>query len=268
MKVACLMMQKNEDQLLRPWALYHAALFGKENLFLFDNGSSSGRTLETLRELDAQGFRIDRSLVSKADFERKGDVFRELTNTLRERDHYDMVMPLDCDEFVAVRKPDRSIAYAPCDVIDYLGEFRHVAAPLAIAGSYYNAPGRSDWFFFWEEQKRFFALGNVEAMDKGFHSATVAGVSDAVATRVVHIHLQHKPYEIAKQAAREKLAQRVPNFEPNTMRAYRGDGQHLTKYFLTTEEEYVRSVSASCKIDMKGFEMRLADLGLVPPFAD
>jgi hypothetical protein len=37
MRIACVMMQKNEDELLRPWLAYHSYLFSPENLYVFDN---------------------------------------------------------------------------------------------------------------------------------------------------------------------------------------------------------------------------------------
>ena len=35
-KVACFMMQKNEQTLLEPWLIYHGHLFGFENLYVWD----------------------------------------------------------------------------------------------------------------------------------------------------------------------------------------------------------------------------------------
>ena len=58
-RVACLMMQKDEALLLRPWLLYHGLLFGFENLYVYDNGSTSDAVLAILREFAAVGVHVD-----------------------------------------------------------------------------------------------------------------------------------------------------------------------------------------------------------------
>jgi hypothetical protein len=39
MRVACVVMQRNETDCLEPWLRYHGYLFGYKNLFVIDHGS-------------------------------------------------------------------------------------------------------------------------------------------------------------------------------------------------------------------------------------
>ena len=49
-RVACVMMQKDEVHLLEPWLAYHGYLFGFENLYVLDNGSTRPDVLLTRSE--------------------------------------------------------------------------------------------------------------------------------------------------------------------------------------------------------------------------
>ena len=69
MNIAILMMQKNEDELLGKWIAYHSYLVGHQNLFIYDNGSTSERTLEALSEAKAAGINVITEFASKQDYE-------------------------------------------------------------------------------------------------------------------------------------------------------------------------------------------------------
>lgn len=58
MKVAVLMMQKDEYRLLEPWILHHAELFGLENLYVYDNGSTDERCLSVLKKYSEKGMSV------------------------------------------------------------------------------------------------------------------------------------------------------------------------------------------------------------------
>ena len=77
MKVACLMMQKNEEDLLGPWIQYHSELFGAENLYVYDNGSTSPIISEILADAQAKGVNVYLEYSKKSDFEGKGDILAD-----------------------------------------------------------------------------------------------------------------------------------------------------------------------------------------------
>ena len=49
-RVACVMMQKNEGELLRSWIEYYSHLFGRHNLFIYDNDSNDHLTVSILNK--------------------------------------------------------------------------------------------------------------------------------------------------------------------------------------------------------------------------
>jgi hypothetical protein len=50
LRIALIMMQKNETILLDPWLRYHEAMIPAQSIFVFDNGSSDLEALRILRE--------------------------------------------------------------------------------------------------------------------------------------------------------------------------------------------------------------------------
>jgi hypothetical protein len=60
-RVACTVMQKNEGTLLRPFLRYHAALFGAENIYVVDNGSTDLAVIGELAAAEREGVCIDRT---------------------------------------------------------------------------------------------------------------------------------------------------------------------------------------------------------------
>ena len=76
-KVACIMMQKDERFLLKPWLAYYGHLFGFENLFVFDNGSMLAEVRDTLAEYEQKGVKVDRAHASREAYKAKGDIIGE-----------------------------------------------------------------------------------------------------------------------------------------------------------------------------------------------
>ncbi|MEL8650170.1 hypothetical protein J4W43_21295, partial [Escherichia coli] len=77
MKLACLMMQKNESRLLKSWLDYHAIIFGLENMYVYDNGSTEKECIDTLKMYERNGLNVEWKFSSREDFENKGYIFSE-----------------------------------------------------------------------------------------------------------------------------------------------------------------------------------------------
>lgn len=268
MRIACLMMQKNERALLNHWARFHGALFGMENLFVFDNGSDDPHVIELLGSLASAGTKVDFSHSTKADFENKGTIIADKIKELDGLGLHDFYFPLDCDEFLAVQTIDKRILFEREAIENVLAPLVKSPHVLAIKGSFNNAPVSTTRFYFYPARKCFFAAGSIKSLDIGFHKAECKNSTQIVATALIHFHLRHKPYAMVIEAAQEKLAARLPDFRRETLLQYRGSGRHLTTYLLMSEEQYMQSLDQRCNIRIKGFEHRLAALGLMPPFQD
>ena len=73
-RVACVMMQKDEVHLLEPWLSYHGYLFGYENLYVLDNGSTRPEVLLTLARYAGKGVNVDYSPSRRDHYLNKGAV--------------------------------------------------------------------------------------------------------------------------------------------------------------------------------------------------
>ena len=105
-RVACIMMQKDERFLLKPWLAYYGHLFGFENLFVFDNGSESAEVRNILAEYEAKGVTVDRSHASREAYRAKAEIIGGQIILLDARREYDFLIPLDCDEFIVLKEDE------------------------------------------------------------------------------------------------------------------------------------------------------------------
>lgn len=85
-------MVKDEVDIVREWILYHGNLFGFDNLYVVDNGSTDG-TLEIIQSFAQKGVHI----FQEADYRKKGEV---MTALIREYSPRGIAYPIDIDEFV------------------------------------------------------------------------------------------------------------------------------------------------------------------------
>jgi len=108
-KVFC--QVKNEEDIIGDWVDYHAWVFGEENLFVIDDGSSD-RTSSILRSRLPERQLIVLPLRQNANWE---ELKMENLNALleRERSGCDFLIPLDADEFVICgAHPDRDAIHS------------------------------------------------------------------------------------------------------------------------------------------------------------
>lgn len=265
-RVACFMMQKNEQTLLDLWLRYHAHIFGAENLFVLDNGSSLPDVKQRLRQAEAEGVTVLWEYNQKEHFETKGKLFRNLMWQLP-LDEFDFVMPMDCDEFVAHQALDGTISCDPEAVTGYLAE-KHRGDPrvLVIRGSYFNVPGQPASYFFAGERKCFFAHGMVKALGMGFHQGTSRKSDIEVRTEIVHFHYRYKPFEMFDAHAREKLAARVNQFEADQIKGYKGKGSHLARFLAMGEESYARYFRRFDRMPISSLRAAMRKLGTDLPY--
>ena len=201
-RVACIMMQKDERFLLKPWLAYYGHLFGFENLFVFDNGSESAEVRNILAEYEAKGVTVDRSHASREAYRAKAEIIGGQIILLDARREYDFLIPLDCDEFI-VLKEDEGYTPSRDHILDYLGslvgETRLLRFPYQLA----NHPLQPDIYHYFTFFKIFFPADTFMWMDHGHHvgqSRKAEGFKD---TRLVHLHFHYKPLDL--QVERAKL---------------------------------------------------------------
>lgn len=266
-RVACIMMQKNEDDLLEPWIAYHGRMFGYDNLFVFDNGSTNRRVLDTLQKY-ASKINLVTNRTRKSDFENKGEIFGDLINALEQNNGFDFYVPLDCDEFIAIDLPGGGISCAPESVTTYLAGLMGDSRVLMIKCSYYNVPGRTlDFYRRGGARKCFFASGSFLELDIGFHRGKSRHTEEEYRTQIVHFHFRNKPFETFVAHSKQKLDGRIPNYLPSTLKRHRGRGHHLCQHLLMSEEEYLRSFDDHEMTRLPSFQAAMHELGLAVPFS-
>jgi hypothetical protein len=94
-KVKLFCMQKDEEDILEEWILYHSHLFGIENLYMIDNLSQQP-SIDILKKYERQGMHLS----VQNDYSKKGDYLYDLIKSTG--DTYDFAIPMDIDEFIGV----------------------------------------------------------------------------------------------------------------------------------------------------------------------
>ena len=236
-KVACIMMQKDERFLLKPWLAYYGHLFGFKNIFVFDNGSELAEVHNVLAEYERKGVTVYRHYASREDYRAKATIIGDQIKLLDASRQYDFLIPLDCDEFIAL-KNDSGYTVSRDDILAYLasliGETRSLRFPYQLA----NHPLHPDIYHYFAFFKIFFAADTFTWMDHGHHmgeSRKAAGYKD---TRLVHLHFHYQP--LGRQVEKAKLSWvgSVSTDDPAKLADYHGPSGHLVPYFLKTKDQY------------------------------
>lgn len=100
-KIACIAQVKNEVDLIEDWVNYNVYLFGEGNVYVLDDGSDDG-TERVLSHYEKNGLIHVNCLIGESrGLWRK---YINLTDAInRIKKDYDLIIPLDCDEFICAR---------------------------------------------------------------------------------------------------------------------------------------------------------------------
>lgn len=237
MKIACIMMQKNENELLDSWFNYHASMFEANNIYILDNGSTNPSVLSSLQRIESLGATIITKYNTNLDYELKGEILGDLINSLDEQE-YDFFIPLDCDEFIATFDKNGKVSCDKNDITDELSKHVNSKDALVIAGQLFNCPLSNTHFHFQKTRKTFFTKDSFKSLDQGYHWGKSISLGEH-ATNITHFHFHNKPFDILLEHSREKLKSRVASFDPEYLKTYDGMGSHMVRYFLINEEEYL-----------------------------
>ncbi|MBU6448556.1 MAG: glycosyltransferase family 2 protein [Rhodospirillales bacterium] len=237
MRVGCVLMQKNEVNALEPWLLYHAHLFGMENLCVIDHGSTHPRVLNTLSWYEAEGLNVVR-LPAEANYQRKGEFVTEQLNRLDETGDYDLLLPIDCDEFLALRREDGRFTCNRGEILACLGQYLGRPETLEIKQNLLNLLGHPGRFWVFPYQKVFFSAGHVGVVDHGSHTDVSGRGNGLLETSLVYLHFHHKSWDEQVKAGKEKLRPFVDVDDPEALAAFRGPGWHLLVHINAGEAAY------------------------------
>lgn len=234
------MMQKDEELLLRPWLLYHGYMFGFENLYVYDNGSAIHSVTETLREFSDVGVNVDFAFHRPEDFDNKGNVIGDKIMEFRQANLYDVAVPLDCDEFLAVNHSDIGITCHRGQVHGELDRIHHQGVTCRTGFCLDNKPGELELFRYSNHTKSVVLVRDFTGIDHGFHEADMPEGLDYGRTTLIHIHMHFKPFEHLLRSARDKLRPYVDTRDAEALRHFDGVGMHLKDYFFVSRSDYYR----------------------------
>lgn len=265
MKVAILLMQKNERSLLKPWIEYHANLFGIDNIYLYDNGSTDFEVVQMLDEYERKGLCVYREYSSKDDFERKGRIFSDKIKELDSVSPYDFYFPLDCDEFIAC-ETNLGLSIKKSDIVEELSKYQYGSALLMIGRAYSNSPLHPDEYMPENElDKCFFIRNTCKSLGSGFHSGeTVAELKKIIRTNIVYFHFHYKPYDQYLESAKNKLEGRIADFSKESLWEYaekQRPGFHLISNIMSTSLEYYSRFYVQHRIKFQKLRQFLSELG-------
>lgn len=264
LRVACIMMQKNERDLLAPWIAHHSRLFGAENLYVFDNGSTDKETISILQNTE-QEITVNFTRKSRDDFERKGEIIAGLIKSFDKQDAYDIIFPLDCDEFVGVELTDGSISVDRDDIMNTLSNYRNDPRVLMIQATLDNNPIHDDYYHLSRHQRKcFFARGSCKSLDTGFHIGKAKTTDETVRTPIVYFHMHHRPFRAYRYFAMQKMLGRLSEVSRRGIEQY-GEtgitGSHLVAPLLMDESEFNARYLRRPDLHFPLFRSRLANDG-------
>lgn len=258
-------MQRNEELCLHPWLVWHGYMFGYENLFVIDHGSDDPAVLHTLAYFEGRGVRVMR-LPAAADYRRKGELVSFALAQMDGTGLYDLLFPLDCDEFLVMRDEAGALCCDKGKMLEYLATLKGLESPLLVQENLLNAMKNPQGFWPLPYQKVFFAGGQAGVVDHGSHRC-LSAPGPGSATRVVYAHFHHKGYETQKRMSREKLRPFVDVEDEAALRAFRGTGWHLVDALFKTEAEYLAMMGGGSE-QFPEFPAMLERLGVDPGFCD
>jgi glycosyl transferase family 2 len=236
-KVACIMMQKDERFLLKPWLAYYGYLFGMNNLFVFDNGSTLAEVREMLVEYQAKGVNVNYDYATREHYEAKGEIIGNQIELLDRLGQYDFIIPLDCDEFILL-KIDNGFFPSRHHILSYLdsfiGETRVLRFPYQLA----NHPLFPHVYNYFSFHKVFFAADTFLSIDHGHHSGESRQAVGFRDTDLIHLHFHHKQFDLLIEQAKQKWNGTIDINDREQLADYKGASMHLTQYFLTSKEAY------------------------------
>ncbi len=247
-------MQRDEGQLLGDWLHHYGPLFDYENLTIFDNGSTDPLTLFYLNEAITRRVRVFKSFHLHHDFISKGQLIRNLATEDMKASAFDFILPVDCDEHLAVVLNDR-ISKDRLDIVRELERYRGAHMALSIDTSLMNCPKHAGWFSPDSDfVKSFLPAVSIHHIDQGYHACrTRDWPNTCLTTTFTYLHYHNPSFAQAQVKARHKLRYRVDITDRDAMIAYinpLNPGAHLVSVLLMTEPEYHSRYDRAVRINL------------------
>lgn len=260
--VRCVTMQKNEDRVLEAWIKYYGYMFGFENLYILDNGSTRNKVHQCLIDYQKSGVNVIYEYNGKDDFENKGKIIKSIAEKWDEKgENYDFLLPIDCDEFVFFCDGE-NFSVSRNTIHAYLDRLKGSRDAFLIQHDFINDPKCPGLFYPTVVPKSLFTKGNIGEIDHGFHHPQPLAGGEVKKSDLGYFHFHNKPFLDVLYHATQKLQKFVNVDDKEALENYSGNGHHLVKYFFMTENEYLNMYSGKPKILVDGFVALLSNISV------
>jgi hypothetical protein len=273
MRVAVFMMMKNEALLFKPWVRYHEWLFGKQNLYIWDNGTTDPDLLLELHQYRADGYNISFDRHTAGDYRNKALIMGAQIKKFDQGAEYDFHIPIDCDEFFMLEQGGAP-TFDRDAILASLAGLLEAPGSLVMRTAYYNVLGHANHYWRYADRSKtqakcFFARNQFIAMGHGYHKADTrsGGTRD---TDFGYMHFHHRPAHVVAAHARNKVVAFIDPKDEVSMTA--NAGNRLVRQMFDSPERYLQRF----RIDddewraygrvVPQFEQALARLGSTLPF--
>lgn len=268
-------MHKDEDLLLETWALYHSAMFGSENVFIIDNGSTKTKVKGTLVELENIGINVIYDYSSPDHFAQKGQVVANIIKELDSDNPADFYFPLDCDEFLCIFDREiKKFLFGYDNITHYLRSLIGKNETLTIGYGADNCPWDVEKFIVKGRKKCFFTQNNCYELDIGFHKGRSVRSPFYFQTSICYLHLHNKPIDRIVSDAKQKMLNRVDSFDRDYLIKYKEEkkrGWHLIdELLIENDSDYINFIKNKYVkfnlVNINEFERDLNAHGLTYPY--
>jgi len=267
--VKVFVMIKDEPDILPAHVKWHAYLFGMNNLYYADNFSTDKKTKALLKSYSSKGLNV-RFNVSA--FKDKGNYLREWAREVFPTSQFNLMIPLDVDEFVVVAKEDRML---PVNIslsaqkeliwqeLNRLSpqygayQFRFWLTGRNTQLQYHNILREQQYFslprgkteaefqgaIYRHQRKRFFNLEKTKGIDLGYHTGDFTGPLGTTRLSLLHYHFRDLSLILSKA---KNVVEKIPCDVNNLaqMRRYRDSRKYSTpkiNYLLQYKERGAQS---------------------------
>jgi len=241
LKVAILMMQKNDSYVTPIFLRYHEALFGSSSLHVFDNGSTDPVVIAELKAAECRGVRVYWGFDGARCYQDKGEIFARHIHCLDEEDPHDFYFPMDNDEFLAC-VDSRGPMLSRSSISEALRSFKDNPATLRISHKYWANPlYRNRYQLTTSSAKCFFARGGCGSLDHGFHHGRSKNDLPAVDTPIVYFEFHYRTYDENRRYSREKLMPYHSGLSRKSLRHYaakQSNNYHCANELLLSRYDY------------------------------
>ena len=233
-RLAIVLMQKDEGELLRAWIDHHLAITSPDLIHIHDNGSTCQTTHQILKAAKQKGIHISLEFNRPSDFEQKGNIVCTTIQSIQANNSSDFVIPLDCDEFLGLQSDtDTEPTFDRTSINNHLSQLKEQTGYFKVKRHYFNHPHDPDLYHINNTpRKYFFGHSPLKSLDVGFHSPLLIDESSqeqCFDSNLIAFHYHNKIFPIRRANAINKMRSRVKSFLDEELERYVGPGLHLLK---------------------------------------